>query len=176
MKVALPFLRRFGRAAGGATAVEFALVATPFLFLLFSIFEIGRLYTLSSVLEDATMEAGRRVRTGELQTAGGGESAFRDEVCSHMSVFASDCAANLEIDVRAMPNFASQNPPDPIVGDRFDDSSLRYQPGSAEQIVLVRTWWKTPLFVPMITQGLRRMADDTIVLSAATTFRNEPYQ
>ena len=170
------FLRRFGRASDGATAIEFAIVAVPFLFLLFSVFEIGRLYTLNSLLEDATMDAGRRVRTGEMQTSGASAANFKQAVCERMSVFSRDCASRLSVDVRVMPQFANQNPPDPVNGDQFSESSLRYQPGGARDVVLIRTWWRAPMFVPMVTQGLRKLRDGSVVLAAATTFRSEPYQ
>ena len=172
----ISFLRRFGRASDGATAIEFAIVALPFLFMMFSVFEIGRLYTLASVLEDATIEAGRRVRTGEMQSSGASAATFKAAVCERMSVFQGDCSRRLSVDVRIMPQFANQNPPDPVSGDQFSEASLRFQPGGAEDIVLVRTWWRAPMFVPMVTQGLRRLADGSAVLTAATTFRNEPYQ
>jgi len=170
------FLGRFTRATSGATAVEFALVALPFLFLLFSIFEIGRLYTLNSVLEDATMDAGRRIRTGEMQTSGASAASFKSAVCAEMSVFSGDCNERLSVDVRVMPQFASQNPPEPVTGDQFNDAALVYQPGDAREIILIRTWWRAPMFVPMVTQGLRRLSDGSVVLTASTTFRNEPYQ
>jgi len=171
----LPLLGQFGRATRGATAVEFALVAMPFLFMLFAIFEIGRMYTLNSVLEDATMVSGRMVRTGELQTSGRGADAFRESVCERMGIFGGDCENSLSVDVRVMPQFANQTAPDPVVDDQFEEGVLTFEPGSPQDIVLVRTWWRTPIFVPMVTQGLRRLADDRAVLAASVTFRNEPY-
>lgn len=168
--------RRFLKARDGATAVEFAIVATPFLFMLFSILEIGRLYTLSSVLEDATMDAGRRIRTGEMQQSGATASTFKAAVCERMSVFEGECNRRLSVDVRRMPQFANQSAPDPVVGDAFSEGQLTYQPGGAGDIVLVRTWWRAPLFAPMITHGLQRLSDGSAVLSASVTFRTEPYQ
>lgn len=170
------FLAHFARATGGATAVEFAIVAGPFLFLLFSILEIGRLYTINSVLEDATMTAGRQVRTGTMQTSGASATQFKNAVCAEMSVFRRECSSRLSVDVRVMPQFASQTAPDPVTGDQFNEASLTYQPGRARDIILVRTWWRAPIFAPMVTQGLRRLRDGSVVLSAATTFRNEPYE
>ncbi|MBN8551389.1 MAG: pilus assembly protein [Caulobacterales bacterium] len=169
------FLRRLGRDAGGATAIEFAFVAPPFLFMLFAIFELGRIYTMASVLEDATLGAGRLVRTGEIQLSGGGAEEFRQEVCSRMSVFAMDCDQALSVDVRIMPGFESQRAPDPVSGNEFDDEELQFDPGEAQQIVLVRTWWRTPLFAPLLTEGLLRLSDDSTLVTAATTFRNEPF-
>ena len=170
------FIARFARAAGGATAVEFALVAAPFLFILFAILEIGRLYTLNSVLEDATMNAGREVRTGVLQLSGGSMTTFRDRICADMGMFGGDCAQRLSVDVRVMPSFANQTAPDPVTDDQFDEDLLTFQPGEANDIILVRTWWRAPLFAPLVTQGLQRLSDGSAVLSAAVTFRNEPYE
>lgn len=170
------FFGRFIRASGGATAVEFALVAGPFLFLLFAILEIGRLYVINSVLEDATMTAGRQVRTGTMQMSGASATQFKAAVCAEMSVFQGECSSRLSVDVRVMPQFANQSAPDPVTGNQFTEAPLTYQPGNARDIVLVRTWWRAPIFVPMVTQGLRRLADGSAVLTAATTFRNEPYQ
>ena len=174
------FVRRFGRATEGATAIEFAFVALPFLFMLFSIFEVGRLYTLNSVLEDATMDAGRLVRTGQAQTGGVTAATFKTAVCDRMSVFSGQCDSRLTVDVRVMPQFANQNPPDPVRADgnggmTFSEAQMAYNAGGPDDIVLVRTWWRQELFAPMITQGLSRLSNGSAVLSAATTFRNEPY-
>ena len=65
------FLRRFARADRGATAVEFAMIALPFLALIFSVFELGMIFIGSSAVEAATVSAARQIRTGQLQTTGG---------------------------------------------------------------------------------------------------------
>ena len=169
-------LDRFRRADRGATAIEFGIVAIPFLFMMFSILEIGRLYALSSVLEDATMDAGRRIRTGEMQSTGASAATFKQAVCDRMSVFEGECNQRLTVDVRVMPQFANQSPPDPVTGETFSEAQLTYQPGGAREIVLVRTWWRAPLFAPLVTQGLQRLSDGSAVLTAASTFRTEPYE
>src|SRR5690606_29842246 len=130
--------RRLGRDRDGATAVEFALVALPFFFMMFAILELGHLYVLSSTLENAAMNAGREVRTGQVQEAGGAEEAFREAVCQRMSVFQGGCDDRLSIDVRVVPQFADQSPPDPLAGDEFSEAGLTFEPGGAEDIVLVR--------------------------------------
>ena len=65
------FLRRFGSARRGATAVEFAFVALPFLTLLFAVLELGMVFLVSTTLQNAADAAGRQIRTGELQGSGG---------------------------------------------------------------------------------------------------------
>jgi Flp pilus assembly protein TadG len=51
-------LRRFGRAEGGAAAIEFAAVLGPLLLLIFGVFEFGRLlWTREALQETATAGA-----------------------------------------------------------------------------------------------------------------------
>lgn len=169
------FPRRLAGARGGATAVEFAMVAAPFFFMLFALIEVGHLFVLSSTLENATMDAGRRIRTGQLQSEGGDAAAFKANLCSRMSIFEGQCNANLELDVRVMPQFSSP-PPDPMAdGATFDSDALMFQPGGREDIILVRAWWRQPLFTPLMSQGLDRLGDGKAVLASATVFRNEPF-
>ena len=51
------FVRRFARNQDGAAAVEFGLVAAPFLALLFAILETALVFLASEVLETATADA-----------------------------------------------------------------------------------------------------------------------
>src|SRR3569832_271015 len=88
-------LARFARAERGATAVEFAFVARPFLGLRFAVFELGLVFLVGTTLENATEIAARQIRTGELQTSGGSASTFKAAVCAQMSWLGSDCNANL---------------------------------------------------------------------------------
>jgi Flp pilus assembly protein TadG len=52
-------LRRFGRAEGGAAALEFAMVLGPLLLLVFGVFEFGRLLWVREALQE-TATAGAR--------------------------------------------------------------------------------------------------------------------
>ena len=54
----------------GAAAVEFALVAPPFLALLFAILELALVFFASQALETVTQDSSRLIMTGQAQTAG----------------------------------------------------------------------------------------------------------
>lgn len=167
--------RRLARDRDGSTAIEFAFVAMPFFFMMFALLQVGYLFVLSSTLENAVMDTSRRIRTGELQTSGGTAATFKTAMCARMSVFQGSCNANLSIDVRVMPQFAT-TPPDPMAdGATFNSGVLTFAPGGAQDIVLVRAWWRQPLFAPLMTQGLSRLGDGKAVMTAAAAFRNEPY-
>ena len=62
--------RRFARQQDGAAAVEFALVAAPFLALIFAILETAFVFFAGQTLEAAAANSARLIMTGQAQTAG----------------------------------------------------------------------------------------------------------
>src|SRR5690606_1551422 len=108
--------RRFGRAREGATAIEFAMVALPFMITLYAIIQISLLYFAESMLETGVAEAARMIRTGQAQADAMDEAAIRTLVCSHVFGLI-DCDEGLVVDVRAFPSFEDVAVPPPVGGD-----------------------------------------------------------
>ena len=170
-----PFRRGFARAQDGAVAIEFAFVAMPLFFMVFAILEVALYFTIDSVLDNAVIETGRLIRTGQASAQGMTPDQFKARLCSRMSVFADDCIARTTIDVQVIPTF--DMPDDPL-----DDGLLEpgeadgYSNGSPRSLMLVRVWYRQPLFTAYLAKGLSRTKDDpgTYLLSATTAFRNEP--
>lgn len=149
------------------------MVALPFCLMIFAIMELGMVFVTDSILENATIETGRLVRTGQAKAQGMDAARFKEGVCSRMSIFASDCPSRLSIDVRVIPRF-NTTPPDPMAGGSFNEGSLSYANGQAGDLILVRTWYRQTLLTTFMSQGLSRLKDGTIRLSSTTAFRNEP--
>lgn len=166
-------IRRRGPREGSA-AVEFALVALPFCFMLFAILELGLVFVVDSVLENATISTGRLIRTGQAQSQQLTATTFKSQLCSRMSIFAGDCASRAYVDVREVTKFNTAVP-DPMASGAFDAGSLTYNQGGAGSIVVVRVWYRQPLVTPFLSQGLSRLKDGSAMLMAVTTFRNEPW-
>jgi len=168
--------RHDGGRRDGQAAVEFAMVAAPFFFMLFAILELGLVFVTDSVIENAILETGRLVRTGQAQTANMTEAEFKEDMCERMSIFAADCDTRATIDVRVLDQFRDANPPDPLGdGESFDDSDLVFDAGAPGSLILIRVWYEQPLLTPFLSQALSRLDDGKAVLTATTTFRNEPY-
>jgi Flp pilus assembly protein TadG len=163
-------LRAFGKRREGSTAVEFAMVALPFAIMMFSVIEIAFVFVLDSALENAVIETGRRVRTGQASTAGYTVDTFKAAVCSKMSIFSTGCSTKLTVDVRVIPQFNSPILPDPLTG-----GTMSYSNGEPDDLMLVRAWYKHALFTPFLQQGLSRLGDGNAYLLATTAFRNEPW-
>src|ERR1700690_1807777 len=83
--------RRFVRHQDGAAAVEFALVALPFLALLFAILETALVFFAGQTLEAAAANSARLIMTGQAQSAGYAQADFKTAVCANLAGGLFDC-------------------------------------------------------------------------------------
>src|SRR5215210_2803224 len=74
-------LGRLLRQQDGAAAVEFGLVAAPFLALLFAIMETALVFFAGQALETAVADSARLIMTGQAQSQGFSQGAFKTAVC-----------------------------------------------------------------------------------------------
>lgn len=167
--------RRFVAARRGATAVEFALIAAPFLALMFGVLELGLVFMVSTTLDNATEAAARTIRTGQLQTAGGSANSFKTAVCNNMTWLGSSCSGKLTVDVRTFPKFADVAMSDPVTNGAIDPSKTNFTPGGSEDIVVVRAYYEWTLITPMLNAGLASLGGTKRLVYSTVTFRNEPY-
>lgn len=167
---------RFRRARDGATAVEFALIAAPFMALMFGVLELGLVFMVSTTLDNATEAASRKIRTGEFQSAGSASAAaFKTAICDNMSWLGSSCSTNLQVDVRTFTKFANVTLTDPVTNGAFDSSKTTFVPGDGEDIVVVRAYYEWTLITPMMNAGLANLGGTKRLIYSTVTFRNEPY-
>lgn len=173
----LRHLGSFRRAQDGHAAVEFAIVAAPFFFMLFAMIELAIVFTISTTLDDGVRLAARRIRTGQLQTAGGATiSSFKDDVCSRMTWLEDHCKTHLSVDVRKYTQWSTATPPNPVQANgTFNQAALTFVPGGPEDIVLVRAYYRWTLFTPFLSQALKKLSGNQAVVYATAAFRNEPY-
>ena len=170
------FIRRLVRSERGAAAVEMALVATPFLALLFGIVEIGMIFLISASLESGMDNAARTIRTGALQSGATPTSgAFKTSICSSFGWFQADCTAHLSVDVRTYATFAAVTNPPVVTNGVFNSAALAFTPGTANSIVVVRAYYQWTLIAPLFNQALQQLNGGVAMLTSTAAFRNEPY-
>ncbi len=123
-------LSAFGRDASGASALEFALVATPLILTLLAILEIGIVYFANFTLDSATAQGARLIRTGQAQTQSFDAAKFKSEVCKHVT--APITCGGLQLDVRHYTSFgdAGSNLTNPLDGNGNLKTNFSYDPGS----------------------------------------------
>ncbi len=150
------------------------MIALPFFFLVFAVMQLGLLFLIDAILESATLQAGRLIRTGEAATRNLSAGEFKTELCSRMSVFSSECSSRATVEVREIAQFRNQTLPDPVVNGELP-ASPPYTNGTTSSLILIRVWYKHPLIAPKMFQSLSRLSSGETLLSATTAFRSEPY-
>jgi Flp pilus assembly protein TadG len=164
------FLTRLGRGQGGAVTVEFAFVSIPFLLLIFAIIELGLVFLVSLTLENAVIDVGRTIRTGEVQTAGGNAATFKAAVCQRMSWLGTACSSALSVDVRTFSGFSTSA----TALNAALPNTPCWDPGGPGSIVMVRAYYNWPLITPLLQTGLQT-SNGKRMLTATSAFENEPY-
>ncbi|MEP7029672.1 MAG: TadE/TadG family type IV pilus assembly protein [Pseudolabrys sp.] len=169
-------VRRFARKQDGAAAVEFALVAAPFLALTFAILETAFIFFAGQTLEAAAADASRLIMTGQAQTAGYSQSAFKTQVCNRIyGLF--DCSGGMTVSVKSYSSFSAVDTSNPITNGQLDSTKTNsYVPGGPNCIVVVSLYYQWPLYVTMFSlSALGNLNGSKRLLSATSVFRNEPY-
>lgn len=145
-------LKRFSRDRRGATAVEFALVAVPFLGLFMATFEMGLVFFVNNNLDAATRKASRAFLTGTAQGAGvyTASSFLSTYMCPAGSTYVPGsliACSNLIVDVRTSTNFSAA---DLSNGFYKTQSSNTFCPGAPGTVTVVRIAYPMPSYFPII--------------------------
>lgn len=167
---------RFGRSESGAAAIEFAIVAIPFLFIVFAIIETAMIFFAGQVLQTGVSESARLIRTGQAQEQTFDEAKFKEAVCSNIPILLN-CEDGVMLDVRTFDSF-SEIDFDPLIDE--DGNLIKnfvYQDSAGGDIVVVRAFYEWPALVPDFGGNLKmgNLAGNKRLLAAAATFRNEPF-
>lgn len=167
-------LRRFVRQQDGAAAIEFALVAAPFLALTFAILETAMVFFAGQTLEAAAADSARLILTGQAQTQGFSKADFKTQVCNRIyGLF--DCANGVYVDVKNYSTFSAVSTASPVNNGQLDTSNMTYSPGGPGCITVVSLYYQWPIYVSMFSNKLDNLNGGYRLLQATSVFRNEPY-
>jgi Flp pilus assembly protein TadG len=167
-------VRRFARGEDGLAAVEFGIVAAPFLALMFAIMETALVFFASQTLETAVADSARLIMTGQAQSAGFTQAQFKTAVCGRVfGLF--DCDAGIKIDVRTYSGFSSANTSKPIDANKNLTNDFVYSPGGPGEIVVVRLMYEWPVYASLFGFNLSDLSGSKRLIMATAAFRNEPY-
>jgi Flp pilus assembly protein TadG len=178
-------LRRWRRDESGLTAVEFALVAMPFLLLLFGIMSVCLFYFANFTLENAVWQAARAVRTGQMQQSSGDYTgltttaeriqAFKKAMCDRAPTF-FNCLSKAVVIIQSNANFGNISQPTCTNnGTMINQNQAAFDAGGASAVVLVTVCYpwdfggKLPFF------SMSDLNDGSLLMQASVAFRTEPY-
>ena len=164
--------RRFVRQQDGSAAVEFALIAAPFLALLFAIIETAMVFFAGQTLEAAVADSSRLIMTGQAEKFSAAD--FKTEVCKRIyGLF--DCAGGVYVSVKSYSSFTSINTPPPVTNKNFN-TTMPYDKVTVGDIVVVSLYYQWPIYVSMLGNNLDNLSGGNRLLAATSVFRVEPYK
>ncbi len=173
--------RRFARRQGGAAAIEFALVALPFLGIMLGTMETALVFFADQTLETMVQQGARLVMTGQVQNGGGGvtdAASFKQQFCPAGQTVGMFNCQNLYVNVQSYGTFGAVSavPAAPTTNGTLDPNKQIFQPGTSCSIVIVQLYYQWPIIVTFM--GFNKLANfstNSRLLTATAAFRNEPY-
>lgn len=172
-------LKRFGASESGAPAIEFAMVAGPFFFVLGCICETGLMLFTEYVLQNSVQEAARTIRTGQVQTTGVTSDQFKALICEQVNIII-DCTGKVSVYVDNDVDFAALDTkvPDPVnIGTQIDGSAgpSSFQPGDRLRTAAVIATYDWDFAFPFMDFLGNIASGDKRRLWGMAIFRNEPF-
>jgi len=169
--------RRLVGREDGAAALEFALVAAPFIALMLAVLQTVLAFFAGQVLESAVADASREILTGQAQTSNMTQQGFAQAVCNKVQTLFS--CAGLMVDVQTAASFSAANTGQPTLtydGSGNVTNAWQYNPGTPGDIVVVRVMYLWPVVVGPLSLNLSSQQGNKLLLMSTAVFKNEPYQ
>lgn len=172
----LRHFKRLARSESGATAVEFALVAAPFLALLVGLLQTGVVFLAGRVLDEVVAQSGRYIMTGQAQQSNMTAAQFANYVCTN--TFALFNCAKFMINVQNYNSFSAASTTAPVL--TFDaqgnvTNTWSYSPGNPGDIVVVQVMYQWPIVLGPLGFNLANLSNGNRLLMSTAAFKNEPY-
>ena len=170
--------RRFGRDTGGAAAIEFSMVALPFLVMLLASLQLVIIYFSSQALETFTEDNGRKIMVNLIQQQNLTAAQYKAQLCSQLpNLFGCN---NFYVDVVSVaPSTTAYSAADlSLPALTFDaggnvTNAWRFNPGNPGYIVVVRMMYQWSVFNLPLGLNLVNQSNGSRLLMATAVFKNE---
>jgi Flp pilus assembly protein TadG len=165
---------RFADARAAATAVEFALIAPLFIGLLIAIFEVAVFLFAQQALQNAAMEAGRLLMTGQAQSQT--QAQFKTKVCTDYLPSPLFNCNSLVVIVQNYSSFAAANTRAPaLYNNGALVTSWAFNPGTQGEVVVVQLVYPWSVVTGPLGFALSNLPNGAAEMMGVTAFRVEPY-
>jgi len=159
----------------GATAVEFALVAAPFLALIVALIQTFLVFFAQELLESVVQKSSRLILTGQVQSQQMKQDAFKKAVCNQIVILFS--CDGLMVDVQVATTWSSANTSVPNLTFKPDGTvanSWQFNAGSMGDIVVVKVMYQWPVYLGPLGFNLANLSNGNRLIMASAAFQNEP--
>jgi Flp pilus assembly protein TadG len=169
-------ISRFSAARHGAAAVEFALIAAPFLATLIAVVETTIFLFAQQTLQNAALQAGRLFMTGQAQNSQMTQAQFQNAICPLIKPLFN--CNQLMVDVQSYVSFANADASSPTLTYNAQGNvtnNWSYNPGTPGQVVVVRLIYQWSAVGGPLGFVLSNLPNGTSELMGVSAFRVEPY-
>ncbi|MCW2282344.1 Flp pilus assembly protein TadG [Rhodoblastus acidophilus] len=168
--------RRLPAAREGSTAVEFALIALPFIALMVAIFEVAMVFLAQHELETAVEKTSRSLLTGQTQTANPTQAQFVSSICGYLPAFFT--CSKIMVDLQPAASFAAANTSAPTL--TYDASgnvsnTWQFNMGASGNIMVLRVMYQFPVLPDIMGLKLAKLGNGSRLLMASAVFQTESY-
>ncbi len=164
----------FARAERAATAVEFALIAPPFLATLIAILEVSIFLFGQMALQNAAHEAARYFLTGQAENGNWSATNVVNRVCPVLF----NCN-KLFIVVQDYTTFAAANTSAPSMydagGNMLTQAQYAYDAGAPGEIMVVQLVYAWPVVPGPLGFDVGPIQNGAVEMMGVSAFRVEPY-
>lgn len=176
-------VRLFRRDDRGATALEFGLIAMPFLAIICAIFEVAYVDFENEMLAGAVSKASRAMLTGQTQAANVSSAAqfVSTYLCpaTGRTLPANFNCNNFIVDVRPAASFSAGD----VANDFYKSASNKFCPGAPGQIVVIRVAYPLGAIFPLnlfsrnvgVVNDVPSVSGWNHILMGAALFQEETY-
>jgi Flp pilus assembly protein TadG len=159
----------------GATAIEFAIVAAPFLALAVGIIQTFLVFFAQQLLHQVVQQSSRLILTGQVQAASMTQTQFAQQVCNQVVIFFN--CNNLMIDVQSSSDPSTLGTSLPTLTFNAQGqvtNTWNFNPGSPGDTVVVEVMYQWPVFMGPLGFTLSNLANGNRLIMASAAFQNEP--
>ena len=159
----------------GATAVEFGLVAAPFIALLVAIIQSFLIIFAQQLLQTVVTQSSRLILTGQVQAQNLSQTDFNKKVCAQVAILFN--CSGLMVDVETYTSFSAADtsmPPLTFDAQGNVTNTWAYNPGGPGQIVIVKVMYLWPVFGGPLGLNLSNGPNGYRQIIATSAFQNEP--
>lgn len=174
--------KRLVRNEDGSAAIEFALVAMPFLLFVLGLLGMGLYFLASTSLEYGVEAASRKLRTGEAEKGNMTVDSFRELVCQSAGSYI-DCGKISTIVQHAStwsgitPQTCTDQDGNRVGSTGSSGELISKYAGSASEVVLVTLCyeWDLAQRFGFLKLGSSGDGSGPAIIQAAAAFKSEPY-
>jgi Flp pilus assembly protein TadG len=175
-RLPLGLARRFSRERKGSVAIEFGILAIPFLALIFAILESCLSFATQQLIANSADRVSRDVRTGRLRAADVAGPKLHKMICDNIRLMAPANCPDLVVDLKNYASFADVPVRVPFDGNGdINTTGFGVNPGGPSTVNHLRVYYRWPVMTDFMRQSMSNIPGGKTLLMSSATWRNEPF-